>query len=151
MLDLDKSMKFEMAEDLTLGTKIKVVGVGGGGCNAVARMMQAGLTGHLLLTTVHGEGAAGPFARITENPGKFDVLIADNTMPGLTGSELIQKLRAVNFSGKIMVLSGHLTPELERIYRALGVEEIVRKPYDLSSIRMALERIASGDDPARQE
>ena len=79
------------------------------------------------------------------------MLIADNTMPGLTGSELIQKLRAVNFSGKIMVLSGHLTPELERIYRALGVEEIVRKPYDLSSIRMALERIASGDDPARQE
>ena len=45
MLDLDKSMKFEMAEDLTLGTKIKVVGVGGGGCNAVARMMQSGLGG----------------------------------------------------------------------------------------------------------
>ncbi len=28
--------------------------------------MQAGLTGHLILTTVHGEGAAGPFARLIE-------------------------------------------------------------------------------------
>ena len=28
--------------------------------------MQAGLTGHLILTTVHGEGAAGPFARVIE-------------------------------------------------------------------------------------
>ncbi len=28
--------------------------------------MQAGLTGHLILTTVHGEGAAGPFARLME-------------------------------------------------------------------------------------
>ena len=91
------------------------------------------------------------FTRLTENPGKFDLLIADNTMPGLTGSELIRKLRAVNFSGKIMVLSGHLTPELERIYRDLGVDEIVHKPYDLSSIRIAIERIATAAGAERRE
>ncbi len=45
MLNLEDSMKFEMAEDFTLGTKIKVIGIGGGGGNAVARMMQAGLQG----------------------------------------------------------------------------------------------------------
>jgi general secretion pathway protein E len=28
--------------------------------------MQAGLTGHFIVTTVHGEGAAGPFARLME-------------------------------------------------------------------------------------
>jgi general secretion pathway protein E len=28
--------------------------------------MQAGLTGHLILTTVHGDGAAGPFARLVD-------------------------------------------------------------------------------------
>jgi general secretion pathway protein E len=28
--------------------------------------MQAGLTGHLILTTVHGDGAAGPFARLID-------------------------------------------------------------------------------------
>jgi general secretion pathway protein E len=28
--------------------------------------MQAGLTGHLILTTVHGEGASGPFARLID-------------------------------------------------------------------------------------
>ena len=84
------------------------------------------------------------FTRLMENPGKFDLLIADNTMPGLTGSELVQKLRAVNFSGKIMVLSGHLTPELERIYRALGVDDIIHKPYDLSTIRSIIERVAAG-------
>ena len=45
MLNLEDTVKFEMAEDLTLGTKIKVVGIGGGGGNAVARMMQSGLGG----------------------------------------------------------------------------------------------------------
>lgn len=38
-------LKFEMQDDNQVGTRIKVIGVGGGGCNAVARMMSAGLAG----------------------------------------------------------------------------------------------------------
>ena len=38
-------LKFEIAEELALDTKIKVIGVGGGGSNAVARMMNEGLGG----------------------------------------------------------------------------------------------------------
>lgn len=38
-------MKFEMADDTGPATKIKVLGIGGGGSNAVARMMQSGLVG----------------------------------------------------------------------------------------------------------
>ena len=37
--------KYELEEETTSGARIKVVGVGGGGCNAVARMLQAGLQG----------------------------------------------------------------------------------------------------------
>src|SRR3981081_1360157 len=39
------AMKFEIQEETLAGTRIKVVGVGGGGSNAVARMMGNGLTG----------------------------------------------------------------------------------------------------------
>jgi cell division protein FtsZ len=45
MLDLEDSMKFEMAEDTSPVTRIKVIGIGGAGCNAVARMMQKGPPG----------------------------------------------------------------------------------------------------------
>ncbi len=38
-------LKFQIQEEAELGTRIKVIGVGGGGCNAVARMMNAGLQG----------------------------------------------------------------------------------------------------------
>lgn len=44
MAHLD-ALKFVIQEESLLGTKIKVVGVGGGGGNAVARMMTEGLTG----------------------------------------------------------------------------------------------------------
>ena len=40
--DID-SLKYEIEEEARLGTRIKVVGVGGGGCNAVARMVAEGL------------------------------------------------------------------------------------------------------------
>ena len=39
------ALKFEIEEEVMAGTRIKVIGVGGGGSNAVARMMDAGLTG----------------------------------------------------------------------------------------------------------
>ena len=38
-------LKYEMAEEMRAGARIKVIGVGGGGCNAVARMVREGLSG----------------------------------------------------------------------------------------------------------
>ena len=38
-------LKYEIAEEIRSGARIKVIGVGGGGCNAVARMVQEGLEG----------------------------------------------------------------------------------------------------------
>jgi cell division protein FtsZ len=48
-----EDLKFGIEEEEGLGTRIKVVGVGGGGANAVARMIKEGLTGvefHILNT-----------------------------------------------------------------------------------------------------
>jgi cell division protein FtsZ len=42
--DMDH-LKYEMEEEAHSGTRIKVIGVGGGGCNAVARMVAEGLDG----------------------------------------------------------------------------------------------------------
>jgi cell division protein FtsZ len=43
-MDMD-DLKYEMEEEACTGTRIKVIGVGGGGCNAVARMVAEGLEG----------------------------------------------------------------------------------------------------------
>src|SRR6202140_1371300 len=55
------ALKFAIQEEALLGTKIKVIGVGGGGSNAVARMMDEGLTGvefHILNTDVQALDAS---------------------------------------------------------------------------------------------
>src|SRR5689334_14918300 len=38
-------LKYEIEDEARCGTRIKVIGVGGGGCNAVARMVQEGMEG----------------------------------------------------------------------------------------------------------
>jgi cell division protein FtsZ len=38
-------LKYEIEDEARSGTRIKVIGVGGGGCNAVARMVQEGMEG----------------------------------------------------------------------------------------------------------
>ncbi len=55
------AIKFAIQEEALLGTKIKVVGVGGGGSNAVARMMNEGVTGvefHILNTDIQALNAS---------------------------------------------------------------------------------------------
>src|SRR5690242_8770861 len=38
-------LKYELEDEARCGTRIKVIGVGGGGCNAVTRMVQEGMEG----------------------------------------------------------------------------------------------------------
>ena len=46
LIDSDmNNLKYEIEEEARTGTRIKVIGVGGGGCNAVARMVAEGLEG----------------------------------------------------------------------------------------------------------
>jgi cell division protein FtsZ len=62
---MTEDLKYSLEEDeQQLGTKIKVIGVGGGGSNAVARMMQDGLKGieFYILNTDKQALAASPVA-----------------------------------------------------------------------------------------
>ena len=57
-------LKFLMEDEVQLGTRIKVIGVGGGGSNAVGRMLQEGLAGieFYILNTDKQALAASPVA-----------------------------------------------------------------------------------------
>jgi CheY-like chemotaxis protein len=74
---------------------------------------------------------------------KFDVVITDHRMPRAGGLELVRKLRKRNYLGKIVVLSGHLSPGNIGIYEELAVDEVVSKPIDSAELR---DLIASFED-----
>ena len=69
----------------------------------------------------------------------FDLLITDHRMPRMTGLDLVRRLRVREFSGKIMVLSAHLTPENIQAYEELKVDMMFAKPFDCEELRLATE------------
>jgi CheY-like chemotaxis protein len=76
-------------------------------------------------------------------PPPFDLIITDNNMPGMTGLDLVRRLRQENFEGKIIVLSAHLTQENRQAYSDLGVDDMLPKPFDVGELRATVDRFAN--------
>jgi CheY-like chemotaxis protein len=68
----------------------------------------------------------------------FDVVITDHRMPRMTGLDLVRRLRAQNFGGKIFVLSAHLSDEVIREYDELKVDMMMTKPFDFDELQQAM-------------
>jgi CheY-like chemotaxis protein len=68
----------------------------------------------------------------------FDVVITDHRMPRMTGLQLVRRLRAQNFGGKILVLSAHLSDEDIRAYEELSVDMMMSKPFDFDELQQAM-------------
>ncbi|MBI3880514.1 MAG: response regulator [Verrucomicrobia bacterium] len=73
-------------------------------------------------------------------PGRYDLLLTDGNMPVLGGVQLVETLRAENFAGKIVVLSGLVNADNERAYEQLGVDGIVRKPFQIQELLKVIEQ-----------
>jgi PAS domain S-box-containing protein len=74
-------------------------------------------------------------------PQRFDVLITDESMPRLNGSELIARIRAVRPSMPVIMMTGHANVELAERGAQLGVSEILLKPLHGSELAYALARV----------
>ena len=74
----------------------------------------------------------------------FDVIITDHQMPRMNGLELVRRLRARKFAGKILVLSAHLTDEAIRAYEELRVDMMMSKPFDFEEIQSAVAILTKG-------
>lgn len=58
--------------------------------------------------TAHGAGDGGAAIELVQaNPGKFDLVLLDVSMPGMTGPEVREKLRELDATLPVVFLSGH--------------------------------------------
>lgn len=76
--------------------------------------------------------------RLIANPLGFDLLLTDHHMPRMNGLDLVANLRRIGFSGKIMVFSSELNPEIAAEYTRLRVDRILFKPVYPSYLRQVI-------------
>ena len=78
---------------------------------------------------------------VQQNLTAYDVVITDHHMPTLSGLELVSRLRALNFPGKIIVFSSELSTEVDAGYRRHQVDHILPKPVFPSDLRAIFARL----------
>ena len=105
---------------------------------AVAHMIGMVLGGPTA-KVVKARGGWEALIKIGGSAQPFDVVITDHRMPGMTGLELVRRLKAQAFGGKILVLSAYLSDEAISAYEEAGVDMMMTKPFDFDELQEALE------------
>ena len=70
-------------------------------------------------------------ARFKEDPELFDLVVTDQTMPGLTGTDLAQSLLAIRPELPIILCTGYSDDVGEAKAKSLGIKAFVNKPIKL--------------------
>lgn len=81
--------------------------------------------GHQVTTIRDGQSALD---LLTNDYEQFDFLLTDLNMPGLSGADLIEKVRHLPFRGRIIVMSGFVTPEQKDALMLKGAAVVLSKP-----------------------
>jgi CheY-like chemotaxis protein len=84
--------------------------------------------------------SAQALAAIRADPQRYDALITDERMPGMSGSALIREARAIRGRLPIVLTSGYVGGLLERAGEA-GPDEVLKKPLSVRDLANGLSRI----------
>jgi DNA-binding NtrC family response regulator len=68
------------------------------------------------------------------NPTDYDVVITDQTMPGMPGSELFLRVREANLSIPMIVCTGHSDILNEETATRMGFSAYLPKPVSLGAL-----------------
>lgn len=109
--------------------------------SAVAHLLALVLCGPHCQVFSATDGEDG-LAKVATSSEPYDIIITDHKMPRMTGLEMVRKLRARNYSGKIVILSAFLNEATVEEYRTLGVDLMLDKPFDMDELRRAIDVLA---------
>ena len=100
-----------------------------------------------LLSTLKNEGyevsgfsdGLKAFERIEEDA--FDLLIADIKMPGLTGLELLEKIKEKNIETEVIIITGYGSIDSAVAAIKKGAYDYITKPFDLDELLLKVRKI----------
>ncbi|MGE5221858.1 MAG: response regulator [Omnitrophica WOR_2 bacterium] len=106
----------------------------------VRRMLQAGIdTLGLRLDVI--SVPSGEEALLVASRKKIHVLIADIRLPGMTGLELMSKIRKRNPEIRVILVTGFTDADLLRQYAASGASAVFSKPVSLDEFLITVVRM----------
>jgi signal transduction histidine kinase/CheY-like chemotaxis protein len=92
-------------------------------------------SGHRVLFAKSGKEALRVY---TETQPRPDLVLMDLNMPGMTGDQAFEELKALDPAAPVVFVSGYWDRDLERKLRDMGALGFVQKPYEAATLRDAI-------------
>jgi len=98
------------------------------------------------VTTISGSSEA--LELFSVHPQAYDLVITDMNMPGLSGLDLAKEMLSVRKETPIILYTGFCKDSLRKKAEAIGIRQVVMKPYDVSNLAQAI-RLTLGKGKGR--
>lgn len=80
----------------------------------------------------------------------LDAVLLDLNMPGTNGLQVLKVIRACRPELRVLVISGHITPEVRADFQKLNQRDFVQKPYRLDDVGRRLRKMFEQPTPSRE-
>jgi len=93
--------------------------------------------GYSVVDAADGEEALKRFV-----PGKFEVVLSDIVMPGISGIDLFRRIKSQDENVVFILITGH--PNIEDAVRAIqnGAYDYITKPFRFEDLKIKIDRAA---------
>jgi len=131
-----------LAGDVSMGTPAVFNSEFPSGTESLLVVDDEGPLRHLLAAAFSGKGyhvttaATGLEAIdiISDAKRSLDAVLLDLNMPGTNGVQVLKVIRACRPELPVLVVSGHITPEVRTEFQQLNQRDFVQKPYRLDEV-----------------
>ena len=89
---------------------------------------------------------SGEEALKKEDDKKYDVVVADLMMPGLSGIDLLRALKAKNSAAKVIMITGYPTMKTTVQSMQIGAFDYLPKPFLPTELRSLVARAILSED-----
>jgi CheY-like chemotaxis protein len=93
------------------------------------------------------DSSTAALAAFRAAPERFDLVLTDEAMPDLTGTDLAREFRRHRPGVPIVLVSGHGGTQLAKVAAMVGVNELLCKPLQRRELADSLARVLGGQSP----
>jgi CheY-like chemotaxis protein len=78
---------------------------------------------------------------VRRDPGRYRLMITDQMMPGMTGTELVQRVRLIRPDLPVILTTGYTATLTDEVIRRLGINQLLPKPLSIELLGVAVDRV----------
>ncbi|MBI4633216.1 MAG: response regulator [Deltaproteobacteria bacterium] len=91
-------------------------------------------------SVVPAENGADGLKELEKSPEAFDIILLDLMMPGMSGMEVLEKIRVLDDSLLVIVITGYATVESAVEAMKKGAYDFIAKPFAPDQLRIVVKR-----------